>query len=78
MKTAISLPDDIFSEAEKYARRAKLNRSQLYCAALAEYLARRSVDEITTTLNHVMEQLPDPISPFSQKAARRLLEQSEW
>ncbi|HCU25482.1 MAG TPA: hypothetical protein DF383_10740 [Deltaproteobacteria bacterium] len=68
MKTAISLPDDIFEKAERYARRAKMKRSQLYGEALAEYLARHSPDEVTEAMNRVVDAL----------AARHALGRVEW
>lgn len=47
MKTAVSLPDDIFRAADKLAKRARKSRSRLYAEALAEYLARHASDEVT-------------------------------
>ena len=78
MKTAISLPDNIFDEAERYARRAKVNRSQLYSEAITEYLARHSPDEITEAMNRVVDQLQNSSDQFSRIAAKRTLERSEW
>ena len=48
MKTAISLPDDLFRMAEAAARKLKMSRSQLYAAALAEFLERRRASKITS------------------------------
>ncbi|MDO8519800.1 MAG: hypothetical protein Q7T11_06515 [Deltaproteobacteria bacterium] len=79
MKTAISLPDDIFDEAEHYAQRTKIKRSQLYSAALTEYLARHSPDEVTEAMNQVVDQLFEE-SPdrFSFLAAKQTLGRMEW
>ena len=38
MKTAISLPDGIFEEAERFARERGMSRSELYASAIAAYL----------------------------------------
>lgn len=78
MKTAISLPDDIFDEAERYAQRKKMNRSQLYSEALAEYLTRHSPEEITENMNRVVDQLGNSPDPFSTLATQRTLECIEW
>jgi metal-responsive CopG/Arc/MetJ family transcriptional regulator len=79
MKTAVSLPDDVYSDAERYARRARKSRSQLYAEALSEYLTRHAPDEVTEAMNAVVEQLgesgPDP---FVARAARRVLKSVEW
>ena len=40
MKTAISIPDDVFAEAEAEARRLGVSRSGLYAKAVAEFVAR--------------------------------------
>jgi metal-responsive CopG/Arc/MetJ family transcriptional regulator len=78
MKTAVSLPDDVFREAERHARRARKSRSQLYAEALTEYLARHAPDEVTEAMNRVVDQLKPPADPFVSAAARRILERSEW
>jgi predicted transcriptional regulator len=41
MKTAISLPDELFDEIEVCARTLKMSRSGLLAAAARDFLARR-------------------------------------
>jgi metal-responsive CopG/Arc/MetJ family transcriptional regulator len=79
MKTAISLPDELFRRAERLARRMKTSRSRLFSLAVSEYLERHAPDEITESLNRVCEQVGDGgADPFLQAAARRVLERCEW
>jgi metal-responsive CopG/Arc/MetJ family transcriptional regulator len=78
MKTAISLPDDVFQAAERHARRTCKSRSQLYAEALEEYLTRHTPDEITEAMNQVMDQVGALADPFVAGAARRSLERTEW
>jgi len=78
MKTAVSLPDEVFRDAERHARRTRKSRSQLYAEALAEYLARHAPDEVTEAMNKVVDQVRQPTDPFVSTAARRILERSEW
>ncbi len=78
MKTAISLPDDVFHAAERHARRARKSRSQLYAEALSEYLSRHAPDEVTEAMNQAIDQLPEPTDAFVTAATRRILERSEW
>jgi len=40
MKTAVSLPDDVFAAAEALAEAQQMTRRGLYSAALREYLVR--------------------------------------
>ena len=78
MKTAISLPDDIFRDADRLARRLGKSRSRLYLEAVVEYLARHDPDAITAALDRVARELGIGVDPFSSAAARRLLDRSEW
>jgi metal-responsive CopG/Arc/MetJ family transcriptional regulator len=78
MKTAISIPDDVFQEAEQYARRAKKSRSKLYSEALAEYLARHAPDALTEAMNKVCAEVDQAPDPFVTSAGRRMLERTEW
>jgi metal-responsive CopG/Arc/MetJ family transcriptional regulator len=78
MKTAISLPDDVFHAAERHARRARKSRSQLYAEALSEYLARHAPDEVTEAMNQVVDLLTESTDAFVTAAARRVLERCEW
>ena len=79
MKTAVSLPDDVFHGAERFARRTRKTRSQLYAEAIAEYLARHAPDDVTEDMNVVVDRVgaaaPDG---FGQAAGRRSLERVEW
>ena len=79
MKTAISIPDDVFMDAEKLAKRLKIGRSQLYRRAVSEYVARHSPDEVTEALDRVCAELsaPEP-DPFLSAAARSVLGRTEW
>ena len=78
MKTAVSVPDDVFHAAERQARRARKSRSQLYAEALAEYLARHAPDEVTEAMNRVVDGVGEPVDRFVSTAARRVLEKTEW
>lgn len=78
MKTAVSVPDDVFQAAERHAQRARKSRSQLYSEALTEYLTRHAPDEITEAMNKVVDELPGQTDPFVAASARRVLERTEW
>jgi len=78
MKTAISIPDDIFEGAERLARHTKKSRSQLFSDAVKEYLARHAPEEVTDAMDRVCRELGQPKDEFVSAAARRVLERSEW
>ena len=78
MKTAVSIPDDVFEKVERFARRAKRSRSEVFSAALREYMARHSPDEVTVAINQALENIGDQKDEFVAAAARRVLEKTEW
>ena len=78
MKTAISIPNEIYEGAERLARRTRKSRSRLYGDALREYLARHAADEVTEAMNRACAQVGETKDPFVSVAARRILERSQW
>ena len=78
MKTAVSLPDEVFAEAEHYARKAGKTRSQLYGEALREYLLHHSPDAVTKAMNDACADLDQQEDGFLQTAARRILKRETW
>ena len=78
MKTAISLPKDVFDKAERLALKARKSRSQIYCEALREYVARHSPDDVTDALNRTMEQIGQTEDKFVTMASARALARVEW
>ena len=78
MKTAVSIPDDVFERVERFARRAKRSRSEVFSAALREYIARHAPDEVTDAINRAVDEIGDQRDEFVVAAARRVLEKSEW
>ena len=78
MKTAISIPDDLFADAERLARVLKKSRSRLYGDAVRECVARHSADRVTETLDRVCADLAPGDGGFAAAAARLTLERSDW
>ena len=78
MKTAVSVPDDIFERVERLARGARKSRSEVYSAALQEYVARHAPDEVTDALDRVVADVGDSDDGFRREAGRRILETTEW
>lgn len=78
MKTAISIPDDVFRKADRLAIRTRKSRSQLFCDAVREYVARHAPDEVTEAMDRVCAELDDERDQFARTAASRTLERVEW
>lgn len=78
MKTAVSIPDEIFEKVERLAERERRSRSEVYSAALREYVARHAPDDVTDAMNRVCDEVCEQSDPFVAVAARRVLERVEW
>ncbi len=78
MKTAVSIPDEVFEEAERLVSELQTSRSQLYSRALQEFVARHAPDRLTEAMNQVVDAVGTEIDEFTQRASRRVLERVEW
>ncbi len=78
MKTAVSIPNDLFEKVERLVRQEKRSRSAVFAAALTEYVARHAPDEVTDAMNRVCTDLHGESDDFIRIASRRVLEQAEW
>lgn len=79
MKTAVSIPDDVFAQAEALAQRAKRSRSEVYARALSEYVARHDPDRVTEALDRVLSEIDEQEKDgFTARAARRTLRRTAW
>jgi metal-responsive CopG/Arc/MetJ family transcriptional regulator len=73
----VSIPDDVFEKVDRFARRARRSRSEVFSAALREYIARHAPDEITDAINRVVDEIGNQKDDFVAGAARRILEKVE-
>lgn len=78
MKTAISLPDDLFDSADALARRLGLSRSALIAAALTEFVAKHRAAKVSERLNAVYATEESALDAPLSAAQRRVIAKSEW
>jgi predicted transcriptional regulator len=78
VKTAISIPDDLFRLAETAARKLRMSRSHLYATAIAEFLERRRSAGITRGLNEVYSNEPAKLDPVLEQAQLDSIEKDGW
>jgi predicted transcriptional regulator len=72
MKTAISIPDDLYREVEACSRRLRVSRSRLFATAAREYLARHAAPTgATEAWNRVIREAGQPGDEPGAVAARR-------
>ena len=74
MKTAVSLPDDVFQAAEQIARRLGYSRSRLFTEAIRLYLDTRGGDAVTAALNDVYDGSGAPTA----NVGRQLIDAGDW
>lgn len=78
MKTAVSIPDDLFRQADELAGRLGKSRSEVYREALADYVARREPGAVTRALDEIADELATDDRSFATEAARRAFARTEW
>ena len=78
MKVAISIPDPLFEDAEKLARKLKKPRSRLYAEAVREYLDVHDPKAITEKINDVLSKTPSALDPALERAQFEILSDETW
>jgi hypothetical protein len=78
VKTAVSVPGDLFQRAETAARRLGISRSQLYSSAIAGFLGRQPKDAVTERLNEVYSRRIANVHPLLHRAQRSSVDQDSW
>lgn len=76
MKTAISVPDEIFDAAERAARKLGISRSELYARAVRAYLDALRREDVTARLDAVYTDEPSKLEPALAAAQSRTLRRS--
>ena len=82
IKTAVSIDEALFGQAEAVAAELHLSRSGLYALALREFLRRRNQERLTAQLNAVYDGTPDPQDEAMfrgmRERQRRMAEDDPW
>jgi antitoxin MazE6 len=80
MKTAISIPNQVFEAAEQLAKRLGMSRSELYTTAVTDFIERHEVHGVTGRLNEVYGLDPElsVLDPVLQALQLRSLPKDEW
>ena len=78
MKTAVSIPDPIFSRAERFARRRRMSRSALFAAAVSEYLEQHGEENVTERLNEIYAKESSALDPVVTELQSLSLAEEQW
>ena len=78
MKTAISMPNDLFRTTDLFAREHKLSRSALITRAVAEFLNHHKTEGVTERLNRVYTREESHVDPVLSKLQFASLPKERW
>jgi metal-responsive CopG/Arc/MetJ family transcriptional regulator len=82
MKTAISIPDDVFQRATRYAKKLGISRSELIARAVEQFLEEHRAREIRESYDRAFGEAtadePDDTAELRARAARKALLDVEW
>lgn len=78
MKTAVSVPNEVYQQAEELARRTGRTRSEIYSTALRDYLAHHQPVPLTAAMDQALDEIEPQPDPFLDAVARATLAEAEW
>ena len=78
MKTAISLPDMVYMEAEKLSKRLHMSRSELYATAIKLFVMKEKKMGITEQLDRVYGENAIGYDNAIELAAIEDLDKNGW
>jgi metal-responsive CopG/Arc/MetJ family transcriptional regulator len=79
MKVAVSIPDELFDDAERAAQRLGCSRSKLFARALEAYLVDEATDdEVTARLDEIAAELETVPDPAFERAGQLLIDSGMW
>lgn len=80
MKTAISIPDEIFREAERAAKKLGVSRSELYTKAVLDFVERYRRERLTEKLNEVYsrDEAISELDPHLAALQTQSLSREDW
>ncbi len=78
MKTAISVPNEVFELSERLAKKFKVSRSKIFAMGVKKLGEEHDEEEIIANINKVCEKVDTSIDPILFKMAMLSLPKDEW
>ena len=81
MKVAVSVPDDVYADADRLAQRLNKSRSAIYSAAVEAFVRKHSDEAFIVQTNAVLAEIgeaDDDERKVLRRAAKRFAERNEW
>lgn len=78
MKTAISIPDEVFEAADRAAKKLGVSRSQLYTTAVHEFVERHRIEDVTAQLDDAYAAQKSGLDENLYKMQSQQLTKEDW
>jgi len=78
MKTAISVPDSVFAQADGLAQRLQMSRSELYTRAVEAYIGEHRRSRVREKLDELYSAEPSGIDPATLNAQAASIPREAW
>ncbi|HDY83138.1 MAG: hypothetical protein DRQ65_07215 [Gammaproteobacteria bacterium] len=78
MKTAISVPDEVFEAADRTAKKLGVSRSELYSTAVYEYIERHKIEDVTSRLNDLYASQSSELDEYLGQMQGQSMKKEDW
>lgn len=78
MKTAISVPNDVFELSERLAKKLKVSRSKIFAMGVKKLGEEYDENDIIARINAVCDEVDTSLDPFWKEMQSRTLPKDEW
>ncbi len=78
MKTAISVPDNLFQQIEEVSKKMGISRSRLFSMAIQEFLQHYYAENVTIKLNEVYKKGEGNIENDIDKMQALTIQEESW
>ncbi len=78
MKTAISVPDDVFELSKKLAKKLNVSRSKVFAMGVKKLAEEHDEEDLIANINEVCEKVDTSVDPILFKMAMMSFPEEEW
>ncbi len=78
MKTAISVPNEVFELSEKLAKKLKVSRSAIFAMGVKKLAEEHDEEEIIAQINQICEKVDTSLDPAVRQYQNRILQKEKW
>ncbi len=78
MKTAISVPNDVFELSEKLAKKLKVSRSQVFAMGVKKLSEEYDEEDLIARINAVCDGVDTSLDPAIRRYQSRVIKREKW